>query len=522
MIEQDALASSSQGPSRRGLAAGLVAGLIVGLVGTRTKAAPGLSFGPSRSFSFDALTVAARARAARPFVARPPAKGLDAIDFDALGKITYRPEAALWRDSPSIDAVEFFHLGRYVRAPVTIHVVEGGRARAILYSDDLFDMPADSPARRLPRNLGFAGFRVMKHAGGGDWLAFQGASYFRSADPFDQYGLSARGLAIDTATPRPEEFPDFTDLWLGHDEDRNLVVHALLQGPSVVGAYRITHRRTPAGLTQEVESRLFFRAAVERLGVAPLTSMFWYGETDRDAAVDWRPQVHDSDGLAIWTGAGERIWRPLANPPRTLTNTFSDDNPRGFGLMQRDRAFSDYQDDGAFYNRRPSLWVEPLGAWGEGSVDLVEIPTRSETNDNIVAFWTPKRPVSAGDALDFHYRLQWAAEEPDPPNVGRVVATRSGAGGRPGLSAESGRRKFVVDFAGGGLKGLDRGSGVEAAIALSRGAPIEATAYPVVGTERWRLMFDVAMGAGETVDMRAYLRRGQAALTETWVYQAFG
>ena len=300
------------------------------------------------------------------------------------------------------------------------------------------------------------------------------------------------------------------------------MVHALLQGPSVVGAYRITHRKIAAALVQEVESRLFFRAGIGRLGVAPLTSMYWYGRTDRQEAVDWRPQVHDSDGLAIWTGAGERIWRPLANPPRTLTNAFLDNNPRGFGLMQRDRSFLDYEDDGAFYDRRPSLWVEPVGAWGRGSVQLVEIPTTSETDDNIVAFWTPDRPVRAGDALDVRYRLHWAAGEPDPPGVGQVVATRTGVGGRPGQAHDTGSRKFVIDFAGGGLASLDRGSNVEADIALSAGAPILPTAYPVVGTNRWRLMFDVAIGAGTTVDMRAYLRRGRNALTETWTYQAFG
>ncbi len=456
-------------------------------------------------------------------MARPkPAEGLAAIDFDAMGKIVYRANAALWAGSASFDPVQFFHLGRYARSPVRIHVVEGTRAREVLYSDELFDIPADGPARSLPGDLGFAGFRVMNRSGVGDWLAFQGASYFRSAEPFDQYGLSARGLAIDTATANPEEFPAFTDVWLGHDPDGNLVVHALLQGQSVVGAYRITHRKTPAGLVQEVESRLFFRAPVERLGLAPLTSMYWYGQTDRHDAVDWRPQVHDSDGLAIWTGADERIWRPLANPPRVLVNSFLDTNPRGFGLIQRDRTFADYQDDGAFYDRRPSLWVEPIGPWGEGSVQLVEIPTGSETDDNIVAVWTPRRPVKRGDSLAFHYRLYWAAAEPDPPHIGQVVATRMGVGGRPGQAQETGVRKFVIDFAGGDLASLHRGSNVEADVVLSTGAPIPATAYPVVGTDRWRLMFDIAIGVGKTVDMRAYLRQGRNALTETWVYQAFG
>ncbi len=398
---------------------------------------------------------------------------------------------------------------------------KAARARAVVYSDNLFDIPPNSPVRRLPPDLGFAGFRVMKRGGGGDWLAFQGASYFRSAEPFDQYGLSARGIAINTGTARPEEFPDFTDIWLGHDENGGLEIYALMQGPSVVGAYRLTQHKT-AGLIQDVECRLFFRQAVERLGVAPLTSMYWYGQPERRAAVDWRPQVHDSDGLSMWTGAGERIWRPLENPPQVLANSYLDNNPRGYGLMQRDRAFSDYQDDGAFYNRRPSLWVEPVGAWGEGAVQLVEIPTGSETDDNIVAFWTPHRPVTKGDALTFHYRLHWSDEEPDPPAIGRVVATRTGIGGRPGLPHQTNLRKFVIDFAGGGLTGMERRGDIEPAIVLSTGTAIQPAAYPVVGTDRWRLMFDVEIAAGKSVDMRVYLRRGQTALTETWTYQAFG
>jgi glucans biosynthesis protein len=510
--------------SRRDVVSGLIVGATGhGLAGGTACAAPTtLRFGPTKRFSFTDLIAEARVRARRPFTPGPRSPdGLEAIDFDAMGKIVYRPEAALWSDSATVDPIEFFHLGRYARTPVTIHVVEGGDARAVLYSDDLFDIPADSPARRLPAGLGFAGFRVMKRGGSGDWLAFQGASYFRSATPFDQYGLSTRGIAID-GMGHPEEFPDFTDFWLGHDGEGDLVVHALLQGPSVAGAYRITNRMTAAGLVQDVELRLFFRASVERLGVAPLTSMYWYGQPDHRAAADWRPQVHDSDGLAIWTGAGERIWRPLANPPRVLANTFLDNSPRGFGLMQRDRTFADYQDDGAFYDRRPSLWVEPVGAWGAGSVALVEIPTGSETDDNIVAFWIPRRPVRGGDALTFRYRLHWAAAEPDPPQIGQVVATRTGVGGRPGQAHETGSRKFVIDFAGGGLASLDHGSNVVADVVLSTGAPILPTAYRVVGTDRWRLLFDVQIGVGKTVDMRAYLRQGQSALTETWVYQAFG
>jgi glucans biosynthesis protein len=508
---------------------GVVASLAFALAGSVEAApagslAPGLDLGPPGPFSFERLKARAQASASRPY--RSPEAGesdaLAALDYDAMDQIRFRPEAALWKDAPGDGAVEFFHLGRYAKTPVAIHLVENGVAREILYSETLFDIPRDSPARALPPGLGFSGFRIMNPHGQGDWLAFQGASYFRAATPFNQYGLSARGLAIDTAAPGPEEFPAFTRFWLERDLEGHLVVSALLEGDSVAGAYRIVHRKGAAGLVQDVEAALHFRKPIERLGVAPLTSMFWYGQADRTHAVDWRPQIHDSDGLAMWTGAGERLWRPLANPPRIITNAFADRNPRGFGLMQRDRAFENYQDDGVFYDRRPSAWVEPIGAWGAGSVQLVEIPTAGETDDNIVAFWTPAAPVKAGDALSLRYRLYWGDEEPSAVGVARVVATRYGRGGRPGQRPTAGSRKFVVDFAGGRLAELTRQSGVEAVVGCSAGPPVNPTAFPVVGTRNWRLAFDVAMSAGTVVDLRAFLRLGSESLSETWMYQAFG
>jgi glucans biosynthesis protein len=512
--------------SRRGVVAGL---LSVGAAGAASGQTPGgptagaLAFGAPRAFSWAALQARAKASAALPY--RPRRNGwaeqLSALDFDAVGQIRYRPDAALWRGDDRIGAVEFFHLGRYAQTPVTIHAVEAGIAREVLYARDLFDVPAGNLAGRLPGYLGFAGFRVLDPGARTDWIAYQGAAYFRSADPFNQYGLSARGLAIDTAAAGPEEFPAFTSFWLERRAE-GLVVYALLEGPSVAGAYRIVHRRGPAGLVQEIEADLTFRKDVQRLGIAPLTSMFWYGPGDRGRAADWRPQIHDSDGLSLWTGRGERLWRPLANPPRVATHAFVDTDPRGFGLMQRDRTFDDYQDDGAFYDRRPSAWAEPVGAWGDGSVQLVELPTRLETEDNIVAFWTPAKPVRAGDEMVVRYRLHWTAQEPVPPGVAHAVATWTGAGGRPGFRPSPGVTKYVVDFEGGRLPGLNRQSGVVPVVTASRGQPMDAVAYPVVGTRRWRLMFDVASPEGKELDLRAFLRLGGDALTETWIDTAYG
>src|SRR5579862_641223 len=291
---------------------------------------PEVPLGPPQPFSFDRLKAQARELSRRPYKppAGPPQALAHAIDYDAFGQIVYRPQATLWGGDPGDHGVRFFPIGRGAALPVAVHVVAGGQARPVTYSSVLFDMPADSPLRKLGAAAGFAGFRVLNADHRTDWIAYLGASYFRSADPFNQYGLSARGLAIDTATAKAEEFPTFTAFWLERDPAGELTVYALLDGPSVAGAYRIGHRRSPAGLVQEIEAELSFRRPVSRLGIAPLTSMYWYGQSDRTPTDDWRPQIHDSDGLAIWTGAGERIWRPLANPPVVKVNAFMDRNPK--------------------------------------------------------------------------------------------------------------------------------------------------------------------------------------------------
>jgi glucans biosynthesis protein len=247
--------------------------------------------------------------------------------------------------------------------------------------------------------------------------------------------------------------------------------------------------------------------------------MFQCGENDRRVADDFRPEIHDSDGLSLWTGASEWIWRPLLNPHYIRVNSFLDDNPRGFGLLQRDRDFANYQDDGAFYNKRPSLWVEPLGNWGPGMVQLVELPTADETLDNIVAFWKPAEPALPGRELNFSYRLYWGAQPPVRPAVAEVVATRIGVGGIPGQKQTVPTRKFVIDFEGGRLDRLAKDTKVEVVISASRGEIQDSAARPILDSNRWRCHFDLIANGGEPVDLRCYLRDAEGALTETWLYQ---
>lgn len=488
----------------------------------------GPQFGPPEPFDFDALRKRAEALAGKAYVApkAPAADVIAKISFDVAQKIRYRADKALFADGTSPFPVRMFHVDQFNSLPVQINVLSGGIARQVVYSSADFDYGGTGLDEKLPSDLGFSGFRVMNGpTTETDWLAFQGASYFRSAGEDNQYGASARGIAVDTALSSKEEFPRFVAFWLAEPVPHRseITIYALLDGPSVTGAYRFVAAKE-TGAVMDIDAELFVRNDIARLGLAPLTSMYWYGENDRGAATDWRPEIHDSDGLAMWTGKGERIWRPLIDPPLVLTNSFLDENPHGFGLMQRDRDFNDYQDDGAFYNRRPSIWVEPKGNWGTGAVQLVEIPTNDEIHDNIVAFWNPKRPIKAGDHLNVSYRLYWQNRSPFiPSDVGLVTATRIGRGGVPGRSHpdDKDKWKFVIDFAGGPLTQMAARYDVTPVVTVSRGKISNAYVIKVVGTERWRALFDVKISGTDPVNLRCFLRLDGRTLTETWLYQYY-
>jgi glucans biosynthesis protein len=497
-------------------------------LGSKLTPVPGAA--KPQSFDFAGLKGQARGRAQNPY--QPPRsvvpKALTELDWDRFQGIRFRPARALWAGQNAGVQVRFFHLGRGFTHPVQMHEVVDGQVRPIRYDPAMFDLTESGVnPRTLPRDLGFAGFRVHVHT---DWdrdvAAFLGASYFRAVGGEKQYGLSARGLAVDTGLDRPEEFPTFEAFWLERPDPgaSRLTVYALLDSPSVAGAYRFDIAPGPT-LTMDVDAALYPRRTVERLGVAPLTSMFQCGENDRRVADDWRPEIHDSDGLAVWTGSGERIWRPLTNPPAVRVTSYFDEQPRGFGLLQRDRQFDHYQDDGAYYNRRPSAWIEPkitgnLG-WGKGAVQLVEIPTPDETFDNIVAFWNPTDKPRPGQELLFSYRISWGARPPFEPAIGHVVATRHGIGGHVGQKRKAFSWRFAVDFVGGQLATLGKKTTVEPVVSASRGVIDLAQAHPQVEIDGYRAIVDLRPtdDSVEPIDLRLYLRVGREALTETWIYQ---
>ncbi|MDB5810973.1 MAG: mdoD [Betaproteobacteria bacterium] len=488
--------------------------------------AAGAQTAGASTFDYARVKGMARALAAERYRI-PPAtlpREIKELNWDDYQAISFREDRALWAGEPARFRAKFFHLGLFYQEPVRIFEVTEGRAREIGYDRRMFDYGKGRLRNaRLPANLGFAGFRLSFQT---DWArdvtAFLGASYFRAVGGEMQYGLSARALAIDTGMSRPEEFPRFTTFWLERPAENadNVVIYALLDSPSTTGAYRFDIH-PGATLTMDIDAALYPRKEIERLGIAPLTSMYLHGENDRRMANDWRPELHDSDGLSMLSGRGEWIWRPLTNPSVVGFNAYGDENPRGFGLIQRDRNFDHYQDDGVFYERRPSVWVEPKAGWGKGSVQLVELPTLDETNDNIVTFWNPEARPQPGQETLFGYRLHWGSRMPASPPLATVVATRTGIGGIIGRKRAYISWRFAVDFAGGDFAMLGKDARVEPVISVSRGEIEITSARPLQSINGYRATFDYkpADSSTQPVTLRLYLRANGQPLTETWIYE---
>lgn len=471
------------------------------------------------TFNFDALRARANTLAAKPYVApatRVP-EWLTKLTYDEHRHIRFDPTHSLWAKENLPFQLQFFHPGFVQNSTVQISEVVGGKPELIKFTRDLFIYDGFTP-KELPPTMGFTGFRLLYplNKPGDEVGAFQGASYFRMLCQNSIYGLSARGLALNTAEPGGEEFPIFTEFWVEKPtaSAKTVTVYALLDSPSVAGAYRFDI--SPGSETMmTVKTALFFRKAVKVVGVAPLTSMFWHGENTNAVTNDFRPEVHDSDGLMIHTGGNEWIWRPLENPNAVRVAAFSDRGPKGFGLMQRDRNFENYQDLEAGYHKRPSGWVEPVGNWGAGTVRLVELSTPDETNDNIVAFWVPEKLPAPGEALELEYKLHWALDQIQPP-VGYAVATRHGRT----KTHEPDLERFFIDFTGPTLANLPTDAAVESVVTVGGGATL---AHSIVQrnpyNNTWRAAFAIKPDkSGHPVELRCFLRKPQQALTETWSY----
>ena len=481
-----------------------------------------LAAAPACAVAFDDVAARAQTLAATPFQPQPKPvahAASDSLTYDQYRDIRFRPDHALWRKDGLPFEVQFFHPGFVNTDTVRINeVAADGTAHPLVFEMADFDYGHNkTPSHALAS--GYAGFRVHAAINRPDHkdevIVFLGASYFRAVGKDQRYGLSARGLAVDAVGAGGEEFPRFTEFWLEKPAmgATSLVIDALMDSKSLAGAYRFVV--TPgADTVVDVQSRLYLRKDVATLGIAPLTSMFFSGENQPQAG-DFRPEVHDSDGLMVETGGGEWLWRPLSNPKTPLTTSFAMASLKGFGLMQRDRAYASYEDDEARYELRPSAWITPMGDWGPGRVELVQLNTVDETNDNIVAYWVPARLPAPGQALELSYRMRWQGNSQQHPPAAWALQSRAG---RSYASLARDEQQVIVDFAGPALEKLPADAPVKAVVTAAANAEIAATnVYRNDATGAWRLAIRFKQrAAGEPVELRAFLQNGNDILSETW------
>ncbi len=482
----------------------------------------------SKPFGYDDVVKRARELANAPFDTVEPVlpKSIAGLSYDAWRDIRFKSDKPLLGAAASNFRLELFHLGHLYKRPVVVNVLRDGLPAPVPYAANLFDYGRTKAPTGLPINLGFAGFRLHYPLNAphlmDEVIAFLGASYYRFLGRGQRYGLSARGLAIAAGAKGAEEFPFFREFWIETPDpaSERIVVHALLDGESATGAFRF--EIAPAQETSvDVSVTLFARRAIGALNMAPLSSMFFTGKNDHRVSDDYRTELHDSDGMLVHTGAGEWIWRPLSNPGAAEVSSFLDNNPRGFGLLQRDRSFEHYQDLELAYELRPTYWIEPREGWGEGAVQLVELPTESETNDNIVASWAPKTSLESGRSMSYGYRMTALTSDvrltPGARAVNTFRATPHALGADE--ATPPGTTRFLVDFSGGDLGYyLSDPSMVQIVATTSAGRVLRTFLGPNAHVRGFRAGVDVAIDPGQSCDVRVFLRSGVKALTETWTF----
>ncbi|WP_245977845.1 glucan biosynthesis protein G [Kushneria sinocarnis] len=485
------------------------------------------------AFGFDDVADQARSLADQGYNA-PQSNlpdSLSNLEYQKYSQIQFKPQYSLWRGDNLPFDLSFFHEGMHYNLPVTVNQVVGDDVSKLQYEPQQFDF-SDSgiDPSSLPDDLGYAGFRVnyaLQSENKQEVMAFLGASYFRVVGANQRYGVSARGLAIDTALSSGEEFPRFKNFWVVKPDkgDKYLTIYALLDSPSATGAYRFVLRPGQDSIV-DVKSKLFLRRQVTKLGIAPLTSMYLFGPSQPSDDLNFRPAIHDSNGLLVNAAQGDWLWHTLMNPKKLMVSTYPADNPRGFGLMQRNHEFGAYQDLQDRYDLRLSAWIEPQGSWGKGQVELVEIPTPNETNDNIVSYWRPTGDLPTDQGLEFDYRINWTKNEAryHTSDLGWVAQARRSQGEvRQGnlVRKTDDSTMFVLDFVGPEMKSLDSDDGVKADISLGDNGNLVRSSVepnPAMGGYRLRLSVKAKDGA-KPVDIKALLRNGQdQPLTETWSY----
>jgi len=468
----------------------------------------------AQPFSFAALKEEARRLSSAPLVRAKtpvPQRFVD-IGQDQYRDIRWKRDRLIWQDEKRGFRLEPLPSGFVYRIPVELFLIEDGQALPIPFDRDRFDWGSSVTPPEDGVVLPYSGLKLRRPRGDRwpEFVVFQGASYFKAMALDQAYGLTARGLALNTAEPDGEEFPVFTRFYVEKPEEAGQTVrlYGLLDSKSVCGAYRFTIR-SGEETTIDVELTLFPREDLGHVGLGALNTMFLYGPIGRQHSDDIRPAVHQSDGLAVVTGLGERLWRPLANPPTLQISAFGDENPAGFGLAQRARGFADYQDLERRWDLTPSAWVEPVGDWGKGSVVLVEIPSDSEIHENITTYWRPKAKIPAGQEFSAAYRLRWTGKGLEPAEGGRVAGSREGQG------AQAGWRRYSIDFVGP----MPPVGEIKLVATASAGRIVSPVLRPNPVSGGHRVTFDLDPGNAPLVELRIQLTDGNRPVSETWLYR---
>lgn len=479
------------------------------------------------TFSFQTVVDKAQELAASNWQAPPQVpRFLQDLSYHDYQGIRFKPERSLWLDEDSDFGVMLTPPGLFYHHAVALNIVEGDQAEPLVFDKTQFSYPNSELEKLIPADLGYAGFKLTFPFAEPDvanqFLVFAGASYYRAVGRQNNFGLSGRGIAVNTGLPSGEEFPSFIEFWLEKPEPNaeTLTIYGLLDGKSLTGAYQF--EVTPGDETSmQVTSVLFPRQNIDLVGVAPLTSMFYYGENTLRPYGEWRPEVHDSDGLLIHDGVSDEwLWRPLNNPAALSMDYFATEQVKGFGLLQRDADFRSYMDAEAGYGTRPSAWVEPEGEWGKGHVVLTQLPTPDETNDNIVAFWTPEAKLESGQSYRYAYNVRFGNADLAHNPMGHALDSFLGDGKRIGGGDAEGAVRVIVDFAGGPLDERGAEAPVTGQVtAMEDGEILEHFVEYVAPLKRWRLSILARPAANRPLSLRAFLHEGENTLSETWSYQ---
>ncbi len=503
------------------VAGGVAAKILPSLISSASAQTPASPAAAPETFDWGSVVETARTLSKRPF--RAPAVDLP----DPFANLTYEqysgirnlPGTAVWAEDNVGFAIEPLHRGFAFATQVQIALIEDGKVLPLAYRTSDYDfgglkVPADL------KDIGFSGFRILqtRDKPANEIAIFQGASFFRAIGRGQTYGVTARGLSVRTADPKGEEFPAFRSIWIEKPTlaTNALVIYAVLESESITGAYRFTFRGGEATIS-DTECTLFPRVNIDNVGLGAMTATHVAGPLDRRRTDDVRPSIFDMNGLQMLNGRGEWIWRPVSNRETLQISAFQDENPRGFGFLQRDRDFGRFLDDERHWEQHPSLWIEPIGDWGPGSVNLVEIPSDSEVNQNIVAYWRPKNPLAAGTEISFAYRQFWCWSPPERPNLATVSISRAG---RPtGSAANARRRRFLVQFSGDGFAEIERGQDVFANLWVGPGNILGAKSILSPDRKAFRVVFDVEAGNEPVMELRLQLEYQGKPISETWLYR---